>query len=116
MNNSNFEFTHPEFLWLLVIVPFLGFWFFISRKRNQASLTVSSTKGVQEQSWIGWLQLALPVLKLIAFALLVIAMARPRNVAVTSKSKKNKGIEQFLDKSTYIKQMNYKSNDFFQKK
>ena len=42
---NNFEFLNPEFLWLLAIVPLLALWYFFSRKKDSAQLTIPSVKG-----------------------------------------------------------------------
>ena len=88
MSSNNFEFTQPEFLWLLVIIPFLAVWLYISRNRNQAKLSIASTKSVQTPGIYNYIYRALWVFKLLAVALLIVALARPRNVGVTTKSKK----------------------------
>lgn len=93
MKYSNFEFTNPLFLWGLVIIPFLAVWLFVSRNRNQAKLSIASTKSIQKPGLYIYLYRSLWAFKLLALALLIVALARPRNVAVTTKSKKNKGID-----------------------
>ena len=42
------EFTNPEFLWLLLIIPVLMLWFFLVRKRDSADLSIPSTAGFQK--------------------------------------------------------------------
>ena len=93
MKYSNFEFTHPIFLWCLLIIPLLAAWLFISRNRNQAKLMVSTTESIKNYGVYTYLYRALPVFRLLAISLLIVALARPRNVAVTTKNKKNKGID-----------------------
>ena len=93
MKYNNFEFTHPFFLWGLLIIPLLAAWLFMSRNRNQAKLTVSTTQAIQKPGLYTYLYRALWAFKLLAITLLIVALARPRNVAVTTKNKKNKGID-----------------------
>lgn len=93
MKYSNFEFTDPLFLWGLVIIPLVAVWLYISRNRNQAKLAISSVKSVQQPGLYTYLYRGLWAFRLLALALLIIALARPRNVAVTTKNKKNKGID-----------------------
>ncbi|NJB81276.1 vWA domain-containing protein [Wenyingzhuangia aestuarii] len=93
MKYSNFEFTDPLFLWGLVIIPLVAVWLYISRNRNQAKLAISSVKSVQQPGFYTYLYRGLWAFRLLALALLIIALARPRNVAVTTKNKKNKGID-----------------------
>lgn len=93
MKSSNFEFTNPEFLWGLIIIPLLAVWLYISKNRNQAKLSIATTQAFKTSSVFTVIYQFLWVLKLIAFALLIVALARPRDVSVTTKNKKNKGID-----------------------
>lgn len=93
ISNSNFEFTQPGFLWILAVIPVLAIWLYISKNRNQAKLSISSIKSVQVPSIYNHIYSALWVLRVMAIALLIVALARPRNVGVTTKSKKNRGID-----------------------
>ena len=94
MNWNNFEFNNPEFLWLLALIPFIATWFFLVRKKETATLTVSSLKGFNtKSSFLPKLKPLLPIIRLIALSLLIIALARPRNVAVSTKVKANRGID-----------------------
>lgn len=91
---QNFEFLHPQFLWLLVLIPILAIWLFLVRKKESATLTISSIKGFEvKPSMLSKLKPLLHVLRLIALTLLVIALARPRNVSVSKRTKTNKGID-----------------------
>ena len=93
-NWTNFEFEAPLFLWGLLIVPFLIFWFFYSHKKGTAALTVTTVSGFKiKGSILGQLKPLLYVMKLAGVILLFIALARPRNVEVSKKTKSNKGID-----------------------
>ena len=94
MNWNNFEFNNPEFLWLLALIPLIATWFFLVRKKETATLTVSSLKGFNTtSSFLPKLKPLLPIIRLISITLLIIALARPRNVAVSTKVKANRGID-----------------------
>ena len=94
MNWNNFEFNNPEFLWLLALIPLIATWFFLVRKKETATLTVSSLKGFNTtSSFLPKLKPLLPIIRLISLTLLIIALARPRNVAVSTKVKANRGID-----------------------
>ena len=94
MNWNNFEFNNPEFLWLLALIPFIATWFFLVRKKETATLTVSSLIGFNTtSSFLPKLKPLLPIIRLISLTLLIIALARPRNVAVSTKVKANRGID-----------------------
>ena len=91
---QNFEFLHPQFLWLLVLVPILAVWYYMVDKKDSATLTIASTKGFEmKPSILSRLNPLLKVLRLFALALLIIALARPRNVSVSKRTKTNKGID-----------------------
>ena len=94
MKWNNFEFHSPEFLWLLILIPLLAFWNFYSRKKDSAQLTISSIKGFKiKGSFLSKLKPLLYFLRLAALTCLIIALARPRNVAVSKKTKSNRGID-----------------------
>lgn len=94
MNWNNFEFTNPEFFWLLLFVPLLIVWYFFTRKKETAILTMPSVKGFATNgSFVSKLKPLLSILRLLAIAVLFIALARPRNKSVTTKTKANKGID-----------------------
>lgn len=91
---SNVEFHNPEFLWLLIAIPLLAVWYFFVLKKDTAQLTVSSVKGFNPKgSFLPKLKPILYVFRLFALAFLLVALARPQNVAVTTKIKANKGID-----------------------
>jgi len=90
---SSFEFLNPEFFWLLVLLPILVFWYAVIRKKDNALLTIPSTKGFTVRSIYSKLKPLLYVLRLLAFIMIVIALARPRNVSVSKRTTSNKGID-----------------------
>jgi Ca-activated chloride channel family protein len=94
MNWSNFEFYSPEFLWLFLLIPTVIIWQILVRKRNSATLTMSSVKGFKaSESLVAKLKPMLVVLRIAALCFLILALARPRNVAVSKRTKTNKGID-----------------------
>jgi Ca-activated chloride channel family protein len=94
MNWSNFEFLNPEFLWGLILIPLLGIWYFFTRKKDAAILTIPSVQGFQlKPSILSKLKPILSILRLFALAAIIVALARPRNVSVSKKTKTNKGID-----------------------
>ncbi len=90
---NNLELTNPEFLWLLLLIPIVGIWYFVMRKKDTARLKIANTKGFAEQSLVAKFKPFLYVLRLLALASLIIAMARPRNVEVSKKTKTTRGID-----------------------
>ncbi|NQX81197.1 MAG: VWA domain-containing protein [Flavobacteriaceae bacterium] len=94
MKWNNLEINNPEFLWLLILIPFLSFWLYYSRKKNKSTLTISSLKSFKGQKDIlTRVKNLLPLLKIISFILLILALSRPRVSSVTSKIKNNEGID-----------------------
>jgi len=89
----NLEFLNPEFLWLLCLLPVIASWFYYTRKKNSASLKISGTKGFGKPSLLSKLKPLLNVMRLLAIASLIIALARPRSVEVSKKSKTTRGID-----------------------
>jgi Ca-activated chloride channel family protein len=90
---ANLEFTNPEFLWMLLIIPLLMLWFFLIRKRDSAHLSMPSTTGFQKGNFWSRTKPILYVLRLLALALLIVALARPRNVEVSKRTKTTRGID-----------------------
>jgi Ca-activated chloride channel family protein len=92
--SSNFEFVNPQLFWLLLILPLLLLWFFWKRKQQTAVLKISSLKGFDtSKNWLAKLRPLLFVLRLIALALIIVAMARPRTVDESTRIKTTKGID-----------------------
>ena len=90
---NNLELTNPEFLWLLLLIPLIGIWYFLMRKKDTARLKMANTEGFAEQSLLAKFKPLLYVLRLLALASLIVAMARPRNVEVSKKTKTTRGID-----------------------
>lgn len=77
--------AHPQFLWLLLLLPVL-IWYFLYQDKQRASVfKISTTAGIKhiKPSWkVKWRPLLL-VLRCLAFTALVLAMARPQKTNVT---------------------------------
>lgn len=91
---ENFEFVNPEFFWLLLVLPLAIIWYIFKRKQQTAALKISSIKGFKvASSFITKLKPILFILRVLALALLITALARPRTVEVSTKTKTTKGID-----------------------
>ncbi|RKS55465.1 Ca-activated chloride channel family protein [Gillisia mitskevichiae] len=91
---DNFTFENPQFFWLLVLLPIAAVWYFWKRDKQQASLKMSSIQGFKKnRSVLPYLKHGLFVLRLLALALLIIAMARPRTTDVSTKTTSTEGID-----------------------
>ncbi|WP_442846980.1 vWA domain-containing protein [Leeuwenhoekiella sp. H156] len=91
---SNFEFQNPEFFWLLLALPIAALWYFLKRNKLTAQVKLSSLKGFKTGSGLlAKLRPVLFILRLLALACLITALARPRNVDVSTRSKTTRGID-----------------------
>lgn len=93
MLGSNMEFTNPGFLWLLLLVPVLAVWYFFVRKKDSANLNMPSIAGFDHGNIWSKLKPLLYVFRLAAISLLIVALARPRNVEVSKRTKTTRGID-----------------------
>lgn len=94
MLSPNFEFQNPLFLYLLILIPIWGLWYFLSRKNQEARLKVSTVETVAPSSRFWALAKGgLVVLRLFAMAALIVALARPQIVEVSTRTKSNRGID-----------------------
>ena len=91
---KNVTFLNPEFFLLFLLIPLAIVWYFFKRKQETPTLKISSTKGFhQSRSWLPKLKPLLFVMRLAALSSLIVAMARPRTVDVSNKTKTTKGID-----------------------
>jgi Ca-activated chloride channel family protein len=82
---EHIEFANPWFFWLLLIIPLLVWWYIRSYNKQKASLNVSSLEGLRRipVSWKSRLRPLLLILRVLAIALLIVALARPQSSSVT---------------------------------
>jgi len=91
---TNFEFSNPEFFWLFLTLPVAIAWYIWKYNKNTPAVKISSTKGFKAAgSWLPKLRPLLFLLRICALALIITALARPRNVEVSTKKKTTKGID-----------------------
>ena len=91
---KNVTFLNPEFFWLFLLIPVAIAWLFWRRNKQTPTLKVSSLRGFQStNSILAKLHPFLHVLRLLALSSLIIAMARPRTVDISNKTKTTKGID-----------------------
>lgn len=87
-------FLNPEFFWLFLLIPVAVFWLFWNRNKQSATLKMSSIQGFKATgSLLSKLKPYLSVLRLLALSSLIIALARPRTVDISNKTKTTKGID-----------------------
>lgn len=87
-------FLNPEFFWLLLLIPAAGAWLYLKRNQQTATLKISSTAGFTgSKSFFVKLYPFLGIFRLLALTALIVAMARPRTVDISNKTKTTKGID-----------------------
>jgi len=91
---NSIEFVNPELFWLFLLLPLAIAWYLWTRKREQAQVHISSLKGFQVGTSI-WARLRplLFILRLLAIAFIIVALARPQTTDVTTKTKTTEGID-----------------------
>jgi len=88
------EFVNKEFFWLLLALPLAVLWYIFKHKKQTAELKISSLKGFKiTNSWLPKLRHLLFALRLVALAFLIMALARPQSVDVSTKTKTTRGID-----------------------
>ena len=91
---ANFTFENPEFFWLFLLLPLAVAWYIWKRNKQTAELKISTTKGFKVSS--GFLPKLKPVLfllRLLALSFIIVAMARPRTVDVSTETSSSQGID-----------------------
>lgn len=91
---KNIEFAYPEFFWWLLLIPFMIFWYMKKQRNRQAVMAVSSVQGLRglPVSWKVRFRPLLLALRILAFAALVVALARPQT-SNTSENIDSEGID-----------------------
>ena len=91
---TNVTFLNPGFFWLFFLLPLAIAWHLWKRKQQTATLKISSLQGFKGNTpfWVK-LKPLLFVLRLLALSALIVAMARPRTVDISSKTKTTKGVD-----------------------
>lgn len=80
-NIEHIVFANPGILWLLLLIPVMIGWYLYKFSRSQPTLQVSSVDPFlsRPRSWRLWLIHLLFTLRIIAIALIILAMARPQS-------------------------------------
>ncbi|MAB48520.1 MAG: aerotolerance regulator BatA [Flavobacteriaceae bacterium] len=91
---ENIEFLNKELFWFLLLLPIAIAWYIFKHNKQSAELKISTVQGFKTTSsfWSKFRHV-LFVLRMLALALLITALARPRTVDVSTKTKTTKGID-----------------------
>lgn len=88
------EFVNKEFFWLFLLLPLLIVWYYFKHQKQTAELKISTTKGFKlTNSWLPKAKHGLFVLRLLALALVITALARPQTVDVSTRTTSTSGID-----------------------
>lgn len=112
---KNIVFANPEFFWLLLLLPLMLLWYWFWNKKSQANVTFSTTIAFKKtKSWSDTLYHLLFVLRMIAIALIVVALARPQTHSENAKTKITDGIDivMAIDVSASMLSQDLKPNRF----
>ncbi len=91
---ENFEFSNPQFFWLFLALPVALLWYIWTYRKQNATVKISSLKGfTAASSFLPRLKPLLFLLRLLALAALITALARPRTVDVSTRTKSTRGID-----------------------
>ncbi|MFC4095618.1 vWA domain-containing protein [Euzebyella saccharophila] len=90
---ENISFANPELFWLLLLLPLAVLWYFYKRKEQQASLKLPTIKGFTSTGLLPRLRPLLFILRLLALAAIIVAMARPQTEDISTRTKTTKGID-----------------------
>lgn len=91
---SKVTFLNPEFFWLLLVIPLVAVWLFYNRKKQTATLKISTFAAlITSNALLPKLKPYLYVLRLVALAAIITALARPRTVDVSNQTKTTKGVD-----------------------
>ncbi len=94
---KDITFENPQFFWLFLLFPLLILWQWFRRKKEMPSVLFSSLQVVQPlHTWRTTLRPILYVLRSLALAALIVALARPRSSSEITKTKTAEGIDIIL--------------------
>lgn len=85
---ENIEFANPNLLWFLLVVPLAIVWCVLRHKKQDAAVRFSDLNGFVKlpKTWKAYLRHLLFALKVVALALLIVALARPQSSSTNKKS------------------------------
>ena len=88
------QFLNPEFFWILIVVPIAITWFILKKNKLNNSISIPNTTALLSQSSIlPKLKPFLNILRIFSLIFIIIALARPQTIDVSTKVKNNQGID-----------------------
>ena len=109
---SQWEFVHPEWFWALLLIPLIIIWEWRQFLRGSAALMHTGIQAHSSSDVLGILRRVIPILRIAAFALITVALARPRTSETGKKTSSTEGIDIVLalDVSSSMDAMDFKPN------
>ena len=112
---KNITFANPQFFWLLLVLPLMVAWYVYWNKKSKPNVTLSSTIAFKKiSSSKDYLYHSLFALRLLAVALIIIALARPQTHSENAQTKITDGIDivMAIDVSSSMLSQDLKPNRF----
>ena len=93
---QNITFVNPQLLLLLLLLPLIGLWYFLRHRQRYPELRMTHLKTLtSSKNWRGKLRGILPILRVLSFIAIVIALARPQ-LTLKEEEIKAEGIDILL--------------------
>ena len=89
---TDLEFQNPEFLWLLVLIPVMAYFFYISSNKRKSFMKFSSITDFKP-SLKSKLHPLLDIMRLLSIFFIILSIARPQEVSNSIRSKSSSGID-----------------------
>ena len=87
------NFTNPQMLWLLLIIPVLVAWFIFKKKPRTAVVTMPIVYGFSINNFLSRSRPLLLALRLAALALIIFGLARPQSSDMSTQTRGTEGID-----------------------
>ena len=88
------EFLNPEYFILLAVIPFIILWYYLNRSKLNNSIKFSDSSAFENSgNFYANFKLLLKVFRMISFALIITALARPQIIDTSTRVKTNSGID-----------------------
>ena len=88
------EFLNPEYFVLLAVIPFIILWYYLNRSKLNNSIKFSDSSAFENSgNFYSNFKLLLKVFRMISFALIITALARPQIIDTSTRVKTNSGID-----------------------
>ena len=88
------QFLNPEFFWMLFLIPIICFWYVTKKNKLSNSISIPNTIALLSySSIIPKLKPILYILRILSLIFIIVALARPQIIDVSTKVKNNQGID-----------------------